>query len=195
MEILDPVSGAVNTGTNPELISLADFFDGPPAPVQLGPAIPRLFADAVSPRLKYPHINLDTGHGAVVMRLAGAKSKHPGSVTVTSEGGYDFSVFYGRITTTGELQSKPAMTAEIVELLRRFSDDPITVACECGAITGHCCFCGLPLSDIRSVAHGYGETCAKAWNLPWRVNRGLLKITGSLYGYAWSAVSGAEIPA
>jgi hypothetical protein len=171
------------------VISLEDFAD--PAPEQVGLAIPRLFADAVSPRLKYPHINLRTESGAVVvMRLAGAKSPQPGSVTITGEGSYYERAFYGRITTTGELLSKPAMTAEILALLRRFSDDPIAVAGECGRITGNCSFCRLALSDPRSTALGYGPVCAEQWKLPWRANRGLLRLTGGLYGYVWDAVGG-----
>jgi len=172
-------------------ISLEDFAE--PTPEQVGPAIPELFSNAVSPRLRFPHINLHTSCGAsVVLRLAGAKSTQPGSVTVTSEGSFYTRIFYGRITTTGELQPRTAMTAEIIALLRRFSNDPATVAGECGQVTGNCAFCGLALSDPRSTALGYGPVCARAWKLPWRANRGLLKITGGLYGYVWTAVSGAE---
>jgi hypothetical protein len=125
-----------------------------------------------------------------VLRLAGAKSTQPGSVTVTSEGKYGSNTFYGRITATGELQPARTMTAEIAALLRRFNDDPIAVAGECGRITGNCCFCKLALSDPRSTALGYGPVCAEQWKLPWRANRGLLKITGGLYPYVWDSVGG-----
>jgi hypothetical protein len=172
------------------VISLAEFAE-PAEPEQIGPAIPKLFTDAVSPRLKYPHINLQTSNGQnVVLRLAGAKSTQPGSVTVTSEGSFHARTFYGRITATGELQPTRAMTADIVALLRRFSNDPIAVAGDCGRITGNCSFCGLALSDSRSTALGYGPVCAKQWKLPWRTNRGLLGLTGGLYGYVWEAVGG-----
>jgi hypothetical protein len=180
-----------------EPLSLEKFFDDVPKPVQLGPAIPRLFADAVSPRLKFPHINLRASNGQnAVLRLAGPKSTQPGSVTVTSVGSFHERVFYGRITTTGDLQPRSAMTAEIIALLRRFRDDPIAVAGDCGRVTGNCAFCGLALSDPRSTALGYGPVCARAWKLPWRANRGLLRLTGGLYGYVWTAVSGTEkVPA
>jgi hypothetical protein len=170
------------------VISLEDFAD--PAPEQVGPAIPRLFADAVSPRLKYPHINLRTSGAVVVLRLAGAKSSQPGSVTITSEGSFHTRTFYGRITGTGELQPTRAVTADVIALVRRFNDDPIAVASECGRITGNCSFCRLALSDPRSTALGYGPVCAEQWKLPWRANRGLLRLTGGLYGYVWDAVGG-----
>jgi hypothetical protein len=188
---------AVSTDCNPvfernnELLSLASFFEDAPEPEQVGTGIHELFKNAVSSRLRFPHINLSASSGtSVVLRMAGAKSTQPGSVTITSEGSFHERIFYGRITATGELRSKPAITAEIVELLRRFNDDPIAVASECGRVTGCCSFCGSALSDPRSVALGYGPVCAEQWKLPWRANRGLLRLTGGLYGYVWDSVGG-----
>jgi len=36
-----------------------------------------------------------------------------------------------------------------------------------GAITGQCVFCGRRLTDERSIAVGYGPTCASHNGLPW----------------------------
>lgn len=34
-------------------------------------------------------------------------------------------------------------------------------------VTGHCCFCSLPLTDERSTAVGYGKVCADHFGLSW----------------------------
>lgn len=36
-----------------------------------------------------------------------------------------------------------------------------------GDLYGHCVFCGLELSDDRSITAGYGPTCAEHRGLPW----------------------------
>lgn len=41
------------------------------------------------------------------------------------------------------------------------------VASEYGIAHGHCMFCGLELTDGRSVDVGYGPTCASKHGLPW----------------------------
>jgi len=38
---------------------------------------------------------------------------------------------------------------------------------EHGKTTGNCCFCGIELTDPRSLAAGYGPICAGNYNLPW----------------------------
>ena len=40
-------------------------------------------------------------------------------------------------------------------------------ASEHGHAHGHCVFCGLELSDERSVTAGYGQQCAERRSLPW----------------------------
>jgi hypothetical protein len=38
---------------------------------------------------------------------------------------------------------------------------------EFGDLYGECCFCGLALTDERSISAGYGPTCASKHGLPW----------------------------
>jgi hypothetical protein len=40
-----------------------------------------------------------------------------------------------------------------------------------GRRMGECCFCGLTLTDGRSIAVGYGPICAGKWGLPWGEER------------------------
>lgn len=42
---------------------------------------------------------------------------------------------------------------------------------EAGKQAVHCCYCGLALSDYRSVHFGYGPICASNWGLPWDADR------------------------
>jgi hypothetical protein len=173
-----------------ELVSLAEF--GDPEPIVVGTAIPRLFSDAFSSKLRYPKVLLARrGAMDVLLKPAPRSSKWAGSVRVFVEVDYKEYDYAGSIGTDGILRPNSAMTTDIVKLLRRFSDDPIAVAAECGQVSGNCSFCRSALSDPRSTAHGYGETCARAWRLPWRANRGLLKITGGLYPYVWVGAGGA----
>jgi Family of unknown function (DUF6011) len=40
-------------------------------------------------------------------------------------------------------------------------------ASEFGKLYGVCCSCGLPLTDERSIEHGYGPTCAENHGWPY----------------------------
>ena len=53
------------------------------------------------------------------------------------------------------------------KLLQRLAADPAGVASKYGKMTGRCCFCHLQLTDAKSLAVGYGKTCAKNYGLPW----------------------------
>lgn len=57
--------------------------------------------------------------------------------------------------------------AELSMLVRAFIENPVEQAKLSGIAFSHCCFCGLELTDGRSVAAGYGPICAAKWNLPW----------------------------
>lgn len=84
--------------------------------------------------------------------------------------GEQFGSGYGWVTEAGEVQLRqngPGYKAEILVLLEEFCAEPKAVAIAHGKLTGNCCFCSLPLSDPRSLNVGYGDTCAKHWDLPW----------------------------
>lgn len=59
------------------------------------------------------------------------------------------------------------MEQQVLKVIREFAHDPVTTAISYGKLTGACCFCGLTLTDIRSVTVGYGPICAEKWDLPW----------------------------
>jgi len=120
--------------------------------------------------LKYPKVRLALSDGsAVVLSRAGARAKQPGTVNVTNGGRYGDpdNKWYGRIGLNGEFQQAGACTDEVVDLLKRFSDDPAGVAAAHGRLTGNCCFCGRGLSDERSTGVGYGPVCADNYGLAW----------------------------
>lgn len=66
--------------------------------------------------------------------------------------------------TPGELWCNHKYLRSKIEELNK---DPGRTAGEWGKLMGRCCFCGLRLSDSRSVEVGYGKICATNWRLPW----------------------------
>jgi hypothetical protein len=121
-------------------------------------------------RLKYPKIRFLVSlfgfdvQAQFKISIAGEKARYPGSINVVSN-----DVFYGRIHQDGRYEPARNVKAEdqtsIIAELKRLASDPEGVAREYGKRTGHCCFCGLPLDDERSVSAGFGETCSKNWGL------------------------------
>lgn len=71
---------------------------------------------------------------------------------------------------------------KLFALLEEFCKDPETVAIVHGKLMGNCCFCSLPLTDPRSLNHGYGEVCAKHWRLPWGEAAKLRPVTDWITG-------------
>lgn len=140
-----------------------------PASVDLSPVV-TLLAKAAE-KLKWPKVRLSTGGRDVVLSLAGEKSHFPGSVNITDgkRFGVEGSTWWGRITPDGRfIPSRTCGNAfDIEELLAGLAADPVRVIAGEGFLTGHCCLCELQLTDPRSLAAGYGPTCARNWNLPW----------------------------
>lgn len=127
-----------------------------------------LFEQAISNNLKYPKIRLRAADGQnVVLSRAGAKSKYTGQIIVTDERPYGSNTYFGRVDTSGNFIPAWANSPAVSSLLLRLSADPAGVASEYGRLTGHCCFCSLPLTDARSTAVGYGPICAGKFGLPW----------------------------
>jgi hypothetical protein len=124
--------------------------------------------DKAAQHLKYPKIRLQTPSGQPVqLYRSGPKSKHPGQLAVTDGMKYGFNKFFGRIDQAGTFFAGSHSHPELVSLLEELSKDPAGVASRYGKLTGNCCFCGLPLSDERSTAVGYGKICAGHYQLPW----------------------------
>ena len=121
--------------------------------------------------------------------LAGERAKVPGSLTVTGDQ-YVFNRFtggesrewLGRVLVDGTYQPSQAAngrTDVITASLRELAADPAGVAKRSARLTGRCVFCNTRLggetpdspSGRKSLAVGYGQTCAKNYGLPWGVEK------------------------
>lgn len=51
--------------------------------------------------------------------------------------------------------------------LQLLSADPPGFLAKCSRDMDRCCYCALPLEDVRSKDVGYGPVCAVRWGLPW----------------------------
>lgn len=125
-----------------------------------------------STKLRFPKIRLQTEDGQkVVLSVAGAKSKAPGTVNVTDGGSFEDGTWFGRVAPDGKWSPSgrvpPATQASVTTLLTALAQDAAGTAAKYGKITGQCCFCSKPLNDARSTAVGYGKTCAANYGLPW----------------------------
>lgn len=79
--------------------------------------------------------------------------------------------WHARGATSGEWKYEGrAILSQIVR--------PVTAdeAAAFGHDAGQCIYCGLSLDDARSVAMGYGPTCAKNYGLPWGNKRQAVKV-------------------
>lgn len=131
-----------------------------------------LFAKAKQ-HLQAPKIELDLKGQPVVMAIAGNKSKHPGSIVLSNGEAYGTPnrVFFGLVKESGAFLPNPKLSqgdiAELTAFLGKLAADPAGVAAQFGKTTGKCCFCAHKLTDAKSLAVGYGPTCASHFGLPW----------------------------
>ena len=147
--------------------------DPPPAPVNVGDVsgIVALLEKAGS-RLKFPAFVVAMPDGADVrISVAGAKSKVPGAINVTSLGSFENRTWYGRITRDGVFEPSRKVSidtiTEVAMALVTMAKDPTGTAATYGKRTGNCCFCSRGLKDERSVHVGYGPICADHYGLRW----------------------------
>lgn len=121
--------------------------------------------------LKFPKLWLAFADGGDLrITIAGTTSRTPGFLMLTDGRPFGENCFYGRISPAGELElgrDAGGRRDELVPLLERLASEPAKVAAEYGHLTGNCCFCSRKLSDDRSIAVGYGSTCAKKFGLAW----------------------------
>jgi len=116
--------------------------------------------------------------------VAGARAKVPGSLNVCDDDRWvetDFGTkreWLGRVLVDGTYEPARAAngrTEDITASLREFAKDPAAAAKRSARLTGRCVFCNAALggdnpsspSGQRSLAVGYGQTCAKNYGLPW----------------------------
>lgn len=118
--------------------------------------------------LKHPKIVLGYNRAGrtseLTIYVAGERSSTPGVLQVK-----DGDTWFGRVHQNGNFEHSrrdpppPAVT----DALMRFAIDPAGEAAKHGHLTGKCCFCNRALTDERSTAVGYGQTCAAHFGLPW----------------------------
>jgi hypothetical protein len=116
-------------------------------------------------KLKFPAIRFQTPEGtAFKITPAGPNSTNAGHLYVKRSD----STYLGKISPDGQFFEARGVAAEgVAEAIKAFASNPTTAASSYGHLTGSCCFCGLTLTDGRSVEVGYGPICAEKYNLPW----------------------------
>jgi hypothetical protein len=122
--------------------------------------------------LRRPKMVVRAGELDIRLSVAGQNSRTPGCINITSPSGdFETRKFYGRIGKDGvfdpSLSIEPDAMTAIVTVLRMVAADPAAAAAEYGRISGSCSFCGLPLSDVKSLRVGYGRICSRRFGLPW----------------------------
>jgi uncharacterized protein DUF6011 len=135
-------------------------------------AVITMFATASLDAKRNPKIRLQLPNGQpIVLAVAGAAARMPGTVNVTDGGPFGANKFYGRVTPSGKWLPSYGTTNEtdtaIIALLTAFAADPLAIAKAYGETTHHCCFCAIRLTDPRSKAAGYGPICAEKFGLAW----------------------------
>lgn len=111
------------------------------------------------PALIFPHIG---PIAKVRVSMAPDNGKNPGCLYVKADGAYA-----GKINPAGCYLAARGASPGLTQFLHAFAADPVGVGAAKGKDAGACCFCGRELTDARSLAAGYGGTCAKHWGLPW----------------------------
>ena len=109
--------------------------------------------------LLHPQVRLQVGEQTVVLKLAGAKSKHNGKVSVASDHRFGEGMFYGFIDKNGYFDTRRPVQA-VNEILNRVAVDPARIISEIGKESGHCCYCFAELTTVQSKIAGCGKTCA-----------------------------------
>jgi len=128
-----------------------------------GSKIIQLF-DKASESLKWPHFHYKTEHHIIKFTRAGGQAKYPGTVNILNKAG---DSFYGRIHRDGRLDLRSTFSSEIDQAIQLVLEKGIETLALNGLKYNRCCFCGIELTDRRSVEHGYGPICAEKWGLPW----------------------------
>lgn len=118
--------------------------------------------------LQYPKLRFQLKCGMVTLSIAGPTAKMPDTLNVST--GKSFSDFCGRAKRDGTWVPG-RYNAEVMAFLAELGADPVETCAKYGKLGGCCVFCRIGLTDERSLAMGYGPTCAKNWGLPWGTER------------------------
>lgn len=109
-------------------------------------------------KLQRAKMQIDVDGVQFTISAAPATGKNPGCLYVKRGEDY-LGKIYPNASYQGNLNH--------IEALRKLDENPVDRAIMHGKQTGYCCFCGIALTDPRSVAMGYGPICAGNWGLPW----------------------------
>lgn len=144
----------------------------PAAPAAVAADMAKVFAlldTATASGLSYPKLRFVLPSGArLVLRIKGEQSASPGSLSFTTGSWQDgTAVPHGQADRDGKFRPDRRASAEVLEFVAKLAADPKAVIVENGKLAGACCFCGRRLDDERSLAAGYGKTCAGNWGMPW----------------------------
>ena len=117
--------------------------------------------------VRFPRLTFTVGGETLIFRLAGDKSRNPGSISVTDDGRYPDNRFFGAIGTDGFWNPSSSCPDHVAQIVAEVLADPAGQLALYGQTSGYCACCGRQLTDPRSLAVGYGATCAAHWDLPW----------------------------
>lgn len=132
----------------------------------------RSMIDKAAETLKFPKINLTTPEGQRVrLSRSGDGSRRPGVIHITDGRPYGSNTYWGSIDLDGSWTINSNTPDDVRSLLVSFDRDPQAAATAYGRTSGSCSFCSRQLTDGRSVAMGYGPTCADKFGLPWGEDR------------------------
>lgn len=112
--------------------------------------------------VKQPNVRfLGPNHAELRLTLAKETSKNPGAVFV-----YLADDYLGSIAVDNTVRGLLASRTDVLTLLTTIALAPAEAAKAYGALTCHCSFCNLRLTDEGSVEVGYGPKCAENFGLP-----------------------------
>jgi hypothetical protein len=153
------------------VVSLIDRAHAPPAQTTDGLDSIVAMLTGASAHLKWPVIRFEAGGVCYRLGRSGPASREPGSVNVTTdEKAFDQRTYFGRINLLGVFEPRHGQAecaTAIGAALRAFAAAPAEQSRTYGQRFGRCCYCGLELTDGRSITAGYGPICADHYGLPW----------------------------
>lgn len=125
-------------------------------------AMVALFDQAAKGRKTAPKVLLKCDDVTIQLSVAGASSREPGTINVSTQGGFGNSTWFGRILKDGQFEKSPrdASPDALMTTLRDFSKNPLDAMVKYGRLMGACSICNRTLVDPVSVERGIGPICA-----------------------------------
>lgn len=111
--------------------------------------------------IQFPCIRLRTEKGQNI-QLRPARSQRGVTVAVGGARG----LVLQEILDTSYLRYLPDLT-DVLNILHEMAAHPRETVILHGKKYKSCCFCGISLTDPRSIVMGYGPICAENYGLPW----------------------------